>query len=248
MYRDGLDAFDVSETDIERMRTEDLLSGMETEDVEATNNLFRNLSSPYHIDSYSGRNDSSDHSNLGPNSSHRAPELPQAQSTSYGSINSQNLLLDSPVLAHRQRKRYSSYPFKQARGPNFESLDYDPIPNSVFEKEVLANTEQSHDRDARIRWFMTLVIGVMVGALAFCLDWAVGQLRAGKVLSVISAWRSADGGYFLPLGVMLAVALFYGLIASILVAFVEPIAGGKAHFLPLHILLSVTGLVPMSSM
>ena len=52
----------------------------------------------------------------------------------------------------------------------------------------------------------------------------------------MSAWKSSHGEYFLPLYVLVVVAAFYALIASVLVAYVEPIAGGMSMVVLLLVL------------
>lgn len=157
-----------SETDLDRAATEDLLSGMETEEMETFSRGSEMFSTAAILGMSFPTAGSVDGESEPP-----TPELSRAGRRGSKKGEEEESL---PLLL--QRRQRLAMRLRNARGrQNYESLDYDPIPNTVFEKEVLADTEASYNRDARMRWVITLVIGMMVGVLAFFLDWGVNLLR-----------------------------------------------------------------------
>mmetsp|Transcript_962 Transcript_962/g.2502 ORF Transcript_962/g.2502 Transcript_962/m.2502 type:complete len:419 (+) Transcript_962:140-1396(+) len=196
------------------VRTEELLSGIETEDREAVRGMF---------------------------SRNREGELGSERGVSTPCSPMRGMSEDEqmPILGKEsptRNKHYSSgegvgmfvgTEGSEAESGEYESLDYEPITNAVFTKSALADTESFFSRDARMRWAMTFAIGVMVGVLAFGMDMAVDGLEKVKWMAQMAVIHLCEACFIYPLLVLVAVCVLFAFISACLVALVEPVAAGS---------------------
>jgi hypothetical protein len=117
-----------------------------------------------------------------------------------------------------------------------ESLDYDIDASSLFETNYATQTAMERRLNILYRWVVCAVSGIATGALAFALDVGATQLQALKwnlaaaaaANHTASASASAEGFSFAAAtATVLACSLLLVAVASSLVAFAEPIAGGS---------------------
>ena len=112
---------------------------------------------------------------------------------------------------------------------SYESLDYDIVRNDVYTREVLLASKKKR-RMLNIRsWVTFAIIGMCTGAIGFFIDSMVELLVDSKFettkehIEPEGAQFTYGRGYL----VFLSLSLTFGLISTLLVNFVEPVAAGS---------------------
>ena len=114
--------------------------------------------------------------------------------------------------------------------PNIESLDYDIDASSIFEQKMMHQTEWEKRVHLTAKWAVCMVAGLLTGMVAFVID--IGTEAIDKAKWHLAA-IAADGGgpwqvvWLRAVSVHTACCVTLVLIASSLVLFGEPIAGGS---------------------
>ena len=108
-----------------------------------------------------------------------------------------------------------------------ESLDYDVLYSSIFEKDFLRQSSGQRQAHLVSKWVVCMLCGLTTGALAFVLDMFAELLQDWKwQLAALGAGPDA-GGYARAAVVYTAYCAVLVAFASALVLHVEPIAAGS---------------------
>jgi len=127
-------------------------------------------------------------------------------------------------------RRYFFRPRKTDRIPedeSVESLDYDEIENSLYRTELEQQSERHETKYNILYWLIILAIGFITGVVAFVVDISVFGIVSLKYYIVNHLIDTCDDCIAAPLVTYCAINVFLVLIAALLVAFVEPAAGGS---------------------
>lgn len=114
----------------------------------------------------------------------------------------------------------------------FEAQDFDPADNDIEREFALHRSERDYVLADTWRWFLSIIIGIVMGFAAFLVDWGIQVLNRTKydtVRDAISAAASENGGggFWFPYSLQIFLCLGFAFIASSIVAFIEPLAAGS---------------------
>lgn len=112
------------------------------------------------------------------------------------------------------------------RMAGFESQDFDPEDHDIQREFALHRSEQDYAIADTWRWLLAMVIGAVMGVLAFVVDWAIEALNSSKFDAVRDSIR-LNGTYLSPLLPWAGSSAGFALMAGGLVAFIEPLAAGS---------------------
>ena len=107
----------------------------------------------------------------------------------------------------------------------YESLDYDVVNSELSEQELAHRTYWTVKCDWIAKWFIFGLIGALTGTLAALTAYAVESLNEKKfetALGFLRAGETATACVF-----FVGISMAFGLIATLLVNFVEPVAAGS---------------------
>ena len=107
----------------------------------------------------------------------------------------------------------------------FESLDYDVVNSELAQKEYATRTYWSVKCDWVARWFVFGLVGVATGTLASLTAKAVEAINEFKFGTALDYLREGDTA--LACVFFVGISLSFGLVATLLVNFVEPVAAGS---------------------
>eukprot|EP00210_Caulerpa_lentillifera_P000973 g938.t1 len=108
----------------------------------------------------------------------------------------------------------------------FESMDYDPVDNDVEQESNIRRNQSDYVHGEIWKWGISAAIGLVMGIVAFLVDWGIEKLNDFKFEHVDDVIDS-DGGFAAPYFTFLGIALALGLVAGSLVSYVEPLAAGS---------------------
>ena len=119
---------------------------------------------------------------------------------------------------------------RAAVGQSFESLDYDMFESRVTTAYDVSAKGEAHTHGAA-KWLVTAVIGVCTAMVAIFIDFGVKRLERIRLDLLTDTYADEQAGTALFRGQALlsyiACSCAYVAIASFLVAYVEPVAGGS---------------------
>jgi chloride channel 7 len=117
----------------------------------------------------------------------------------------------------------------------FESQDFDPVENDIQRSFALHRPEHDYLSEDTFRWLLAILIGTVMGLLAFLVDWGIeglnsfkfSALRQSILLNNDSMTSSSLSAVFNPWFTWTLTSVGFALIAGSLVSFVEPLAAGS---------------------
>jgi chloride channel 7 len=109
----------------------------------------------------------------------------------------------------------------------YESLDYDIVENDLYQKEIQAKTSRFFRNRDLARWAMNFVIAVLVGSVAWAVDTGIRSTAYFKFYLANQLNVDCNDCYWNPFLIYLAFNLVLVGVASFLIVFVEPAAGGS---------------------
>jgi len=107
----------------------------------------------------------------------------------------------------------------------YESLDYDIVNSELAEKELSDRTYWTVKCDWISKWVIFALIGIMTGTLAAFVAKIVELIQEFKFETSLEYLR--DGDTFTACFFFVGISVAFGLIATCLVNFVEPVAAGS---------------------
>ena len=108
----------------------------------------------------------------------------------------------------------------------FDSHDYDPADNDLEEDARRARKRADYKAEEQWRWAMSVLIGVVMGFLAFTVDGLIKKFNGWKYGATTSSISPGGAGF----GAWLVWVIISCLLASVaggLVSYVEPLAAGS---------------------
>jgi chloride channel 7 len=120
-----------------------------------------------------------------------------------------------------------SQPLKSNPTTNYESLDYDVIENVLYQKEVIAKTHQFFRKRDIARWAICFLIAVSVAVLAWAVDMGVRNVSFLKFFLANQVTDWCDNCFWAPFLTYMASNVILVSVASALVVWIEPLAGGS---------------------
>ena len=108
----------------------------------------------------------------------------------------------------------------------FDSHDYDPADNDLEEDARRARKRADYKAEEQWRWAMSVLIGVVMGFLAFTVDGLIKKFNGWKYGATTSSISPGGAGF----GAWLIWVIFSCLLAAVaggLVSYVEPLAAGS---------------------
>lgn len=119
----------------------------------------------------------------------------------------------------------------------FESQDFDPEDNDIQRSFALHRPEHDYLSEDTFRWLLAILIGTVMGLLAFLVDWGIeglnsfkfSALRQSILLNNNSSMTSPSSisAVFNPWFTWTLISVGFAFIAGSLVSFVEPLAAGS---------------------
>ena len=154
---------------------------------------------------------------------------------------SQTSLTDSPRPKESPRPKHSPSPIDpdhmvyvtnaaDAGYPGYdqlashESLDYHTIHNELLRAELSSLTDFDYIADNVQRWCVTLMIGVIIGAIGFASHYGIEHISEVK-FNLVASWLSAD--WRIAFAIYTSFNLGLVLLGSVLIIFFCPAAGGS---------------------
>jgi chloride channel 7 len=109
-----------------------------------------------------------------------------------------------------------------------QSLDYDTVENVIWEDDQMKLTRREQAKRIIVKWVITLMIGIITGVFAFAMAVGIQYIIVGKLAAMSRMLALCGNGcWWGPLVAFVGINLGAVLIASTLVTFVEPAAGGS---------------------
>eukprot|EP01025_Chloroclados_australasicus_P045910 TRINITY_DN5061_c0_g1_i3.p1 TRINITY_DN5061_c0_g1~~TRINITY_DN5061_c0_g1_i3.p1 ORF type:complete len:975 (-),score=102.89 TRINITY_DN5061_c0_g1_i3:1065-3989(-) len=108
----------------------------------------------------------------------------------------------------------------------YESLDFDYIDSDLERERDLHRHHGDYFQVYFWRWFICVLIGFVMGVIAFVVDWAVETLNDVKY-SVTDRMVRSPTDFWQPFLVYLAFSVVFCAISGSLVSFVSPLAAGS---------------------
>lgn len=109
----------------------------------------------------------------------------------------------------------------------FESHDYDPIDNDLEEDALRGRTREDYKRERAWKWATSVMIGAVMGIVAFVIDGLVDKLNLFRY-GVIGDKVGTDGyARFVAWLLHAVVSCAFAAVAGGLVSYVEPLAAGS---------------------
>ena len=108
----------------------------------------------------------------------------------------------------------------------FESHDYDPADNDLEEDARRARKHADYKAEEQWKWAMSVLIGVVMGFLAFTVDGLIKKFNGWKYAATTNAISPGGSGF----GAWIVFVIISCLLASVaggLVSYVEPLAAGS---------------------
>lgn len=109
----------------------------------------------------------------------------------------------------------------------YESLDYDPMENFVYQNSLAGKTVQMFARENVMKWFIVLLIGGTTALFALVIDFGVTSISEFKFSLTRNIIAKCGDCFILPLVTYICSNLLLITVASTLVCFLEPVAGGS---------------------
>ena len=111
-----------------------------------------------------------------------------------------------------------------------ETLDYNLDASKYIEAEMLSQSSQEQRNHAILGWAIFILTGLVMGTLAFILDFAAGHLQTLKFrltsIASTTSHTAASSIAWATATYVVSCALFVS-VAAVLVVFIEPVAGGS---------------------
>ena len=109
----------------------------------------------------------------------------------------------------------------------FDSHDYDPTDNDLEEDALRGRTREDYRREQRWKWGTSVMIGAVMGVIAFVIDGLVDKLNLFRY-GVIGDKVGVDGmSRFVAWLAHVSVSCAFAAVAGVLVSYVEPLAAGS---------------------
>jgi H+/Cl- antiporter ClcA len=109
----------------------------------------------------------------------------------------------------------------------YESLDYDPMENFVYSNSLAGKTLRAFARENVWKWVVVILIGAITALFALAIDYGVTTISEFKFSLTRNIIAKCGDCFILPLFTYICSNLILVSVASVLVAFVEPVAGGS---------------------
>lgn len=128
--------------------------------------------------------------------------------------------LDAADRAHARLKRMAA----------FDTHDYDPADNDLEEEALRARGREDYVSQVRWTWAMSVVIGVVMGFVAFVVNGLIAKLDAfkfGLTEALIDPGAVQDGGLVPAYLTYVSMSSLYAFVAGAGVAYLGPLAAGS---------------------
>ncbi|EFN52659.1 hypothetical protein CHLNCDRAFT_138594 [Chlorella variabilis] len=112
------------------------------------------------------------------------------------------------------------------RMAGFEAQDFDPVENDLQREFAVHRSEHDYATAETWKWLLSILIGAVMGVLAFLVDWGIEAMNGFKFATVRAA-VAESGGFVAPYLTHVGISLMFALVAGSLVSFVEPLAAGS---------------------
>lgn len=112
------------------------------------------------------------------------------------------------------------------RMAGFEGQDFDPLENDLQREVAIHRSEHDYAIADTWRWLLSILIGAVMGLLAFLVDWGIDAMNGFKFAAVTRA-VATSGGFAAPYMTHVGISLMFALVAGGMVSFVEPLAAGS---------------------
>ncbi|XP_029658020.1 H(+)/Cl(-) exchange transporter 7 isoform X1 [Octopus sinensis] len=111
----------------------------------------------------------------------------------------------------------------------YESLDYDPVENSIYEKELIDRTKWKTIYIGMVRWFVMFSIGVLTGLIACLIDYGVTSAAGFKFYQIKHYFNICNRHNCLGITFLIWIAFNAGFSAlgSIATVIFAPVASGS---------------------
>ena len=109
----------------------------------------------------------------------------------------------------------------------FDSHDYDPMDNDVEEEARRSRKRSEYNAEETWKWGMSVLIGVVMGFIAFTVDGLIDKLNAFKFGTVTGLIESSVAAFPTWLA-FVCVSCFLVMFAGCCVSYIEPLAAGRA--------------------
>jgi len=120
------------------------------------------------------------------------------------------------TLSEKDKKKEAKY----------ESLNYEPISNSLTFAKKVSKKDANYLRTSLYKWIVTFFVGLFTGLIGFLIDFCVRHITSFK-FSTVQSLIDQTSSFWLPALAFVGISVFLVVIATSLVSFVEPIAGGS---------------------
>ena len=108
----------------------------------------------------------------------------------------------------------------------FESHDYDPADNDLEEDARRARKHADYKAEEQWKWAMSVLIGVVMGFLAFTVDGLIKKFNGWKYAATTNAISPGGSGFGAWI-VFVIISCLLAAVAGGLVSYVEPLAAGS---------------------
>lgn len=112
------------------------------------------------------------------------------------------------------------------RMAGFEAQDFDPEENDLEREFSIHRSEHDYALADTWKWLLSILIGAVMGLLAFLVDAGIDGMNGFKFSAVRRAIAD-KGGFMAPYLTHVGISLAFALVAGGLVSFVEPLAAGS---------------------
>jgi chloride channel 7 len=128
----------------------------------------------------------------------------------------------------------TSLSFKQASAKDggevkdlYESLDYDPQENFIYQNSLAGKTVAMFARETVLKWLVVLLIGFATALFALAIDAGVTYISEFKYSLTRNIIAKCGDCFILPLFTYIFSNMLMIAVAAWLVCFLEPVAGGS---------------------
>lgn len=108
----------------------------------------------------------------------------------------------------------------------FDSHDYDPMDNDLEEEAMRSRKRSEYKAAETWKWMMSVLIGVVMGFIAFTVDGLIDKLNAFKFGTVTGLVQSRVDAFPTWLA-FVCVSCLLASFAGGLVSYIEPLAAGS---------------------
>ncbi|KAL4855536.1 Chloride channel protein A [Chlorella vulgaris] len=112
------------------------------------------------------------------------------------------------------------------RMAGFEAQDFDPAENDIQREFAVHRSEHDYATAETWKWLLSILIGAVMGVLAFLVDWGIESMNGFK-FAAVRASVADSGGFVTPYLTHVGISLMFALVAGGLISFVEPLAAGS---------------------